>query len=480
MSADRTYLPVPSVVSSVIVRLLDGWTPTAPALGRAARLEWAGSDVTDSTGEVRIREDVLEIEWRGNGIPLAFRQDEYKRFHNSPFRGVLDAGWRFSAESGMFGETEALEGHYWQADDPDQSPVLWVAKVGGVLRDRDLEAPGNLRALRTRASTRHVTWGHRFFGNYTYYIVPQVQADGAKAWFIVIDTGADGPPTRRPTFQDVLALQFVLGRGLFFDLIYGLDAASSVVALVGGRHGRDHGRRPQIAVPVPFASSEEHWPGQFFEAISKKYREHPELRLYIALTFYLDSLTSIHVEGRYLALHVALEAFAYWYLEQDEGEEAPLVDKAKWAAWLKDTRPAIMDLATAGMGEALFTKITSVAARRASSLVVEEAFKRLGLELLPEMATELEVGRGRIVHTAAMFPETQAQLDAYLKPIALVRTMLIALVARVVGYRGAIVGWERPGQTADPEWWPVDPACREAALCRFDVQRPSESKGPST
>ena len=58
------------------------------------------------------------------------------------------------------------------------------------------------------------------------------------------------------------------------------------------------------------------------------------------------------------------------------------------------------------------------------------------------MAAELdEEGRGLIVHAAIMFKESQADVDAYLRKNAIVRTMLVALVAKVVGYQGAIIGW---------------------------------------
>ena len=128
-----------------------------------------------------------------------------------------------------------------------------------------------------------------------------------------------------------------------------------------------------------------------------------------------------------------------------------------------------MSVASPGLGEALYAKITSVPARRASSRVVEDAFalEQVALQLTPEMAAELEDGRGTIVHTATMFEQSQEHVDAYLSRIALVRTMLVALLARVVGYRGAIMGWSRrpgrPYHAAEATWWPVEPEARTAA-----------------
>lgn len=92
------------------------------------------------------------------------------------------------------------------------------------------------------------------------------------------------------------------------------------------------------------------------------------------------------------------------------------------------------------------------------------------------MVQELEDGRGRIVHTAIMYEERQEQLDAYTRPIALVRTMLVALLARVVGYTGAILGWDsdphRSVQLADSAWWQVDSRTRLRARRQFRIDGP--------
>jgi hypothetical protein len=125
------------------------------------------------------------------------------------------------------------------------------------------------------------------------------------------------------------------------------------------------------------------------------------------------------------------------------------------------------------LGETLFCRIASIPARRASSRVVEEAFalQSIGLAVTPEMAAELEKGRGEIVHTALMFDEPPLDRETYRVRIGIVRTMLVALIARAVGYRGAITGWtRRPGRrwdAADPTWWTVDDEASEAARCGY-------------
>lgn len=53
------------------------------------------------------------------------------------------------------------------------------------------------------------------------------------------------------------------------------------------------------------------------------------------------------------------------------------------------------------------------------------------------------------------------------------RTMLVALVAKVVGYEGAILGWTkedgRPYDEGDSTWWTVDDEARRAAAAHFVI-----------
>lgn len=476
MDDANAFEPLSPEVSALLLRLRDGWLPVEPELGPVTRLTWNDVDVTASAGAARTRGDVLEVEWSDDRFPPLLNRDEYGRFANMPFEGWLASGWRFSADMGLFSSNRALDGHYWRLEHRTLRPRLWVARVRGLDLARERDAPGNLRILTTADNGElAATWGHRFEGAYVYYLIPLQDPSADADAFLVIDTGSAVRPERQHLFADVMALQFVLGRAFFVDLVYGVAADFELAAIVGGRHGRDHSHRVRTEHVVPAFLAREHWASEFFSAISKTYRERPELRLYIALSFYLDNLASFHVEGRYLALHVALEAFAFWLLGGDEGSAPPMIDKPRWKGWLNAQREEIKACAATGFGEVLFSRIASVPKRRSSSRVVEDAFARLGLELLPEMAAELEDGRGRIVHTAAMFPERQERLDAYLEPIALTRTMLVALLARAVHYRGAILGWKRephrPYDEPSATWWPVDPECRRAALRRYEVVR---------
>jgi hypothetical protein len=467
---------VPAHVNALALRLLDGWRPIEAAWTPLARFIWAEQDMLSSAGPIALRGDALDVTWTDE-TPLFMMSDAYKLLRNKAVKGTLADGRELRADNALFAANDCLRLHYWELSTPGRPSRLWVAAIQGLEDGAGFVTNGNLTVLRETPNangglhTRFSAGHYRLVGAYTYYLL---HAGGDKReWFLIVDVGHDGPPERGSVFIDMLALQFALGRAFYFDVMHGLEGAD-IVSTVGGRHGRDQRHKPNAQPPVPLDFAAECWAAQLFEKVSAAYRSRPELRFYVALTFYLDAIATYHVEARYLALHVALESFAYWLLQANAPEERPLVDRAKWRAWLAANKESIKSLAAPDQGETLFAKITSIPARRAASRVVEDAFAHCRVALAAEMAAELEEGRGRIVHTASMFEQRQAQLQAYLTPIAVVRSMLVALVSRAAGYEGAILGWTRedgrPFDSADAVWWPVNDDARLDALRRFQVR----------
>jgi|GEM_PF-3195997 len=462
-----------SEVSSIAVKIISGWSIPEHVPEAVTEFHWPEKDWSAFVTELRFEGEALQLQWGElDGFLRVSADAEHK--DGEPFRGRLASGWTFAAEYGRFKSNAVVEGHDWSMEDPTQEAVVWVSQIYGLEQMGDL---GNLsvRAKRTAGSTEKIDRrGHRFQGAYTYYLVSGPSDDRCKnQWFLIIDCGRSRP-VRKNLFNDILALQFVLGTAFYFDVIEGLSREERCVARLGGRYGRDHRHQPRTEAVVPTHFVDEHWPSAFFEAISKKYREAPNLRLHIVLSFYLDGLASFHVEGRYLVQHVGLEAFAYWLLKANGDDKPTLVDKTKWAAWLRENRDTIRSLAAPGFANDLYSKVSSIPARPASSGVVERAFQRYSLALHQEMAEELKKGRNVVVHTAVMFEERRDDVNDYMRRIAIVRTMLTALLAKVVGYQGAILGWERdyrhPYKEVDASWWAVDPLAREAALQSFKIE----------
>ncbi|WP_437276067.1 hypothetical protein WME90_33135 [Sorangium sp. So ce375] len=482
-NASRHVEEVPIHVAALILKILDGWAPSVPSFALPVQFLWNGRDLSNKASGILIEAGSLNVIC-SDIESIFFDHTERNDLRNKPFEGVLADGARFKADS-AFLDVDRANGFYWSVIDARRPPRLWVTYVKGF---NPPKGAGNLLIHRTKTSADGTVStcmdadGYRFRGVYTYYFVKRDLFDDERernksdenAWFLIIDTGNESAPSRSHVYPDVLGLQFVFGRAFYFDLIFGIDESYGQVAIVGGRHGRDHSHRPRAKPPIPLDFCAEHWAPVFFAAISDTYHSRPELRLYIALTFYLDGLASYHVEGEYMTLHVALEAFAFWLLNQDPEAERPLVDKSKWREWLRENKDKIKALASPGFGETLYSKITSIPARRAASRVVEDAFQLMKIDITAEMASELDDGRGTIVHTALMFQESQENVESYTSRIAVVRTMLVALIARAVGYRGAILGWtKKPGRPYDEPattWWPIDDEARADARQRFMIE----------
>ncbi len=458
-------------VSTLATKIVLGWTPATPEEERIVAFSWGGKDFSSLVGRIRFDGELMNVAWDAeDGFLRHIDGKDHRKLFEQPFEGRLDSGATFAADVGLFRSNSLVEGHYWTVRHSEGPSVLWVAEVEGVRGLGGATADNLAIVARTNASDG--SWravarnGHRFHGTYTYYLVP---GSDEGRWFLIIDSGS-APPVRDELNADVLALQFVLGTSFSFDVLCGLDEGGNAVAFLGGRYGRRDGRRSEDVVPRWLI--QEHWPSAFLAAISTAYRKRPELRLYIALSFYLDSLAGHHVEGRYLDLHVALEALAFWFLRAEGIEEPPLVVKDKWKPWLKENKATIRSLATAGLEDALYSKVTSLP-KRSSGRVVEAAFKHFGLTISPEMSKEL-AGRNDIVHTAIMFSDRPEDVEEYRERIAIVRTMLVALLARIVGYDGAILGWtrepRRPYNEADASWWTVTDSTREVALVRYLIE----------
>jgi hypothetical protein len=329
--------------------------------------------------------------------------------------------------------------------------------------------------------------GHlRLEGRHTYYLVKVTRDE----WFLIVDTAGGAPPRREDLYPDFLAFQFVLGRAIKLESFLGVDTAGEVVAMVGGVHGRDQGEDAQVTPPVPTAwSTNAIWAAPFFSAISKTYAaneletaKNPKknLRLYIALSGYVESLAEAHVEGRALRLHVALEAFAYWVLRFLRGPQEETATEA-WYGWVAEREADIRKFAPSreeplAAGEendaanALVNKVRN-AIFPASMQSVPAAYADYGITLKSKMKRGLSKVRGKLVHTGILFEAPQEKIEKYLEPIDIVRTLLVGLIAKVVGYEGEIIGWKKERhqdhEVAPSDWWPTSEACRAEALVDY-------------
>jgi hypothetical protein len=74
-----------------------------------------------------------------------------------------------------------------------------------------------------------------------------------------------------------------------------------------------------------------------------------------------------------------------------------------------------------------------------------------------------------------MFEDSQDSANPYVLRVAIVRTALVALLARIIGYDGEISGWTaqpgRPFEPASEHWWKLGENSAQAANTVYDVVR---------
>lgn len=382
---------------------------------------------------------------------------------NQPIQGKAEGGLAFSSQHGGHSGTEIgggssssyvqfLSAFSWHVVPDSGSPSLWFAQIAGQLEF----IVGNLGVSFQRGPTSSSSVrGLRLEGAYTYYLLAQI---GTKDWYLVIDTAGSGAPSPQDLWCDFLALQFTLGRQLKVGTLHGVDDSGEVVAWASGAYASDHpGTDVQPPVP-PVNMTTPQWTVPFFAATSNLMRNRKELRPGIALLTYVDSLTD-NVDAAFIRLAVGLEGFAFWLLA-GAPEEIIVHDKKAWIRWAQDRKTEIRAFAKDDkLANKLYGKV-EFAYKRASGKVVQDAFASFGMTTTEELDEILDL-RDYAIHRGVMLKEGQTyEIDREMANIAKARVMLVALVARAAGYRGAITGWGRPEGYHHPElegFWEVSP-----------------------
>lgn len=445
-----------------------------PAKLNVAQLVWGERDFSHLANDLTIDGAKLTVSCGGEVSGEAVRELhslEEDTLRNQPIHGRAEGGLRFSAQfGGHSGSTygsgasatavrfvQFLSAINWQLVPESGTPSLWFARVTGPLE----HIRGNLRVtFHPSPSSRSSSMqGLRLEGAYTYYLLDELNT---KDWYLVIDTASSGAPSQHTLWCDILALQFTLGRQLKVDTLYGVDDSGEVVAWASGAHGADHpGSHKEPPVP-PMNMTTPTWTVPFFSAVSELMRNRQELRPGVALLTYLDSLTD-NVDAAFIRLAVGLEGFSFWLLS-GKPDEIIVKDKKAWLAWAKEHATEIRALAKdEKLANSLYGKIEG-AFKRASGKVVQDAFASLGLRTTREMDEILDL-RDYAIHRGVMLKEGQTYaVDREVANIAKARVMLVALVARAAGYRGAIAGCGRPNGGHDrvlDSFWEVSPDAQE-------------------
>lgn len=453
--------------------------PPLPAKFKVIELVWGKRDFSPLATDLTIDGHTLTVTCGGevsSEVVRELRSMEDSTLRGQRIDGQTEGGLVFGARfGGLSGSTygpgatgttvkfvQFLRAFSWHLVPDSGAPSLWIAQVTGPLK----HIHGNLRVTFHRGSS---SWssnmsGLRLEGAYTYYLLDKFETEDR---YLVMDTGGSGAPSDQVLWRDLLALQFSLGCQLHVDTLYGVDESGEVVAWAGGAYGADRAGS-QVERPVPPVSmTTSTCTVPFFRAVSDLMRNRQDLRPGIALLAYLDALTE-NVDAAFIRLAIGLESFAFWLLKdkRDENDKIIVKDKAAWLAWAKQHRTEIRAMAKDEQrADSLYGKIANAFTTSASGKVVPDAFAASGLTLTKEMKEILGL-RNDAIHTGVMLKEGQTYaLDRELANIAKARVMLVALVARASGYRGAIRGWESADNEHDPildSFWEVSQEAQEA------------------
>lgn len=336
-----------------------------------------------------------------------------------------------------------------------EEPQFWVGKI-----EADLPSCDNMAIMeRGPGSTLKVRNGFRLLGQHVWNLLPG-QSGGHLA---VIETGGR-PFDRDAMVSDLLALQFALGRPVRLHPLVGLAAGRRRTAGVALDHFMRAPDRHRC--PVPDGLWSQAYMPELFRLIAAKMASDGRELLTIPITAYLDSVVD-HLDGAYLKAQVGLEAFAT-RLAKRSTRRLLVRDERSWKRWIKSLREQMKEhlLDEAKLGTVSGKFIAAMFAPTGD--VVAEALGQHGVQLPPDVLEEIRK-RSYPAHGFLMNSEAKYEFDRDVRRLRMIQTVLAALVAAHVGYKGAIQGYDLPAGLAEsPSWWP---AILEEGCVRYRAER---------
>jgi hypothetical protein len=242
---------------------------------------------------------------------------------------------------------------------------------------------------------------------------------------LVVDTKGAGAPDRDALVSDLKAIQFLHARPLRVDALRGAAQSGELLpAFVGSCYGEYELR--SLFAPEPIVHDTNHcWAAPAFARLAPHVRRGPPI-VRLAMDYFLSSFRGSPDEA-YLKLTVALEGLAI----------------------------EVLKVFGAQSGLSLGTLPAS---RR-----VEAAYQSVGLGF--EGRLKAEASRWHAArHTGIA---RRADGASIVDQLAVLRTMLVALLLRSVGYHGSVIGYEQDERglwrAADRAWW-GDPSLSSDAI----------------
>lgn len=431
-----------------------------PDLGHLVRGTWAKMSLHDA--------DRAEIVAEADGS-LALKI-ENPRFidlfewraapHNQPVEATTSTG-RLDAEYGglrgvtlgtRYETTLEMDAWTWRSA---VAPVAWMTRLDGAhfqhgnlmasiegwpQRNRDVAASVGIKLGFTRHGQLLEGGGLRWYlwaskdrtptGRHVVAVVEVLDGD--------LDTDRAG--------QSLRVVEFVLGGSARVTKLVGVDSDGAPVAAIALQHDPARTDR-RIRCPVPDERGKPRWHGEFFRKIASVIDRADDVT-YLATQPYVEALWH-HLDGAYLGVQVALEAFAAAAGPDDLEERVR--SKDEWLAWVDARAVEITAMGKDPTMGATLVNVLKSAWRSSSSRTVARYFEAKGIPLPRDVLKE--VGRRNpVAHKLLMTPDDDRDVDRDLDRVSLIQTVLVAALALHVGYDGPIAGGQNGDE--DRDWWP--------------------------
>jgi hypothetical protein len=400
---------------------------------------------------------------------------DVSRGAKSTLSGRTEDGLRFTAEHGYpvsvrNADTLTLMGVHCTLLSEAQPARLWVGEIACRLP----ATTDNLVISVTRNDrSRTLNAGLRLQGSkYLYFIVPR--GEGARAG-LLLDLADDSAPDFSILDADLRSMEVALAQPVHIDILYAYDDAEKLLGCSDAELRRkslnhDH-REVSPDAPVPTFLSRIAWVAPLFTSLSQAFGHHDAARLKGAMLSYVESFRDSTIEERYIWLHVAIGALAHAVLEEQHPDGLRLVrDENGWRDWLVAQRDALAENAMPQAADDLLANLTR-AGRPDPGLLVRRALRHLGLPILPELETELNL-RDQVLATGSMPSYPENDVEPLVRQIQILRVTLFAMLAKWVGYDGEIKGWkrDRSNHYEPADWWVANPETRRSVWKRFLVE----------
>ncbi|HEU4728270.1 MAG TPA: hypothetical protein VFT22_10285 [Kofleriaceae bacterium] len=361
---------------------------------------------------------------------------------------VHTSGWHFSVDGSSPNLTDArIDAWAWHVDAPPGTAVLWAARV----RFTSPKPPivlwypdGNLRFRVADDVVRG--WQFQTPGGAVFLVLRDEE------WFVAFESST--APGQSWVTSVMNSMGFVVGEPLNIGLLHAVGASSVVIGMA--RYmlvpWASHQDCEAPAVPVQAGATAI---VAFIEGIIRFDVNEPGSPLPVAIHHFFESLTGT-IETKFLGGWIAAEALAKWAGKNGRLRTVPqqrIADHEAWERWLRTHEDTIKGFAIPGKGQSLFDRVKSSDQGRQNA--VQCVFKGEGIDWTQEME-DGEDARNSVAHEGRM-PDAARDWEMDFSRVGLVRTMLTALMARLVGYSGPIADrvktYNNLTGKEQPMWW---------------------------